>query len=166
MNLLKDPVVLICGAILLAGAAALVWALTRLFAKKGPSSSAPRSDSPDDMLAASLADATNFRDPLLSRVNVEPAAPSPASPVINREVAERLEAMTQRLAEMQSVLSKQSGAPGAAGAVGAASGAGMGQGFSPETIDKLMRIIGNVVQQVDILQKTLNIPKDSPKTGA
>ena len=41
----------------------------------------------------------------------------------------------------------------------------MGQGFSPETIDKLLKIIGNVVQQVDILQKNLNPSKEASGPG-
>ena len=45
----------------------------------------------------------------------------------------------------------------ASGATAAAGG--VGQGFSPETIDKLLKIIGNVIQQVDILQKNTDAPK-------
>lgn len=64
--------------------------------------------------------------------------------------------MTQRLAEMQNVLQKQSSAGGpASNAAG-----GVGQGFSPETIEKLLKIVGNVIQQVDILQKSFRIQRN------
>ena len=42
----------------------------------------------------------------------------------------------------------------------------VGQGFSPETIDKLLKIIGNVIQQVDILQKSVGPAKEGVPTAA
>jgi hypothetical protein len=85
-----------------------------------------------------------------------PPRPVPVAPAISQEVAERLDSMTQRLSEMQTVLQKQAAAPASTPA--ANSPGGVGQGFSPETIDKLLKIIGNVIQQVDVLQKSLKAP--------
>ena len=146
--LLTDPVVLICVGIIIVGIIALFWAIGKFRSMK----SLPRSPGGmnDDLLPSSpdLRD-IDFRAPSLSV-----QAPSAT---VSKDVADRLESMTQRLAEMQAVLTKQSSnAPGQAGAAG-----GVGQGFSPETIDKLLKIIGNVIQQVDILQKSVNGPKDA-----
>jgi len=95
-----------------------------------------------------------------SPVSSPPVAASASGTSVPKDVVERLETMNQRLAEMQSVLSKQ--------AVPAGPGAppGMGQGFSPETIDKLLRIIGNVVMQVEILQRSFNAAGEPGKAAA
>jgi hypothetical protein len=87
------------------------------------------------------------------------ASPAAVSPAATKEVADRLEMMNQRLSEMQAVLTKQTGgSPAPAGSVG--------QGFSTETVDKLMKIIGNVVMQVDILQKSLSVTKPAAPAQA
>lgn len=148
-SLLTDPVVLICGGIIIVGFFSLIWAVSK-FLRSGKTSEDKRS--PGSMPAPS-SDFLDIREAAL------PAVPTPRpSPAVSREVAERLESMTQRLAEMQAVLAKQSsGAPAdAAGAVG--------QGFSPETIDKLLKIIGNVMQQVDILHKSVSAHPAPPET--
>ncbi len=104
-----------------------------------------------------------------SSVGVSPVPPPAGG---NKEVAERLETMTQRLADMQQKLNEQlqinSGVSGSPSSVG--------QGFSPETVDKLLKIIGNVIQQVDVLQKAMTVSKEAtgsadgiapnPATGA
>ena len=61
-------------------------------------------------------------------------------------MASRLDNMTQKLSDMQIVLQRQ------------AAGAPAGTPLTPETIDKLLKIIGNVTQQVDVLQKSLGAP--------
>jgi hypothetical protein len=164
MTLLKDPIVLICGAIILVGFFALLWAISQLVSKKSARRGLQASGAADDSFPPLDQVDTDFRDPLVSRQEIARpvSAPGSGGPLVNREVADRLETMTQRLAEMQAVLTKQSGST----ASGGTAQPGVGQGFSPETIDKLLRIIGNVVQQVDVLQKSLNVPKDGTKTGA
>jgi len=148
--LLTDPVVLICGGIIVVGLFSLIWAVSKFF-RLGKASKDKRSAG--ETPAPLSSDFLDIREAPL------PAVPTPRpSPAVSREVAERLESMTQRLAEMQAVLAKQSsGAPAdAAGAVG--------QGFSPETIDKLLKIIGNVMQQVDILHKSVSAHPAPPET--
>jgi hypothetical protein len=150
-QLLKDPVVLICCGIIFLGLVVLLWAIGK-FRRLGEATSAI--NAADDLLSSSpsLPD-INFRT---TEASASPVAP--IAPAVSKEVADRLENMTQRLSEMQSVLMKQSAAASAPG--GAAGGAGaVGQGFSPETIDKLLKIIGNVIQQVDVLQKSIEPPK-------
>lgn len=148
---MKDPVVLICSGIVFVGLLGLVWAVTkfRRLMKLMPSGGKSVDRSPPaapDLLGFDL----GIRPP--------PAAPAPA---VTKDVADRLDSMSQRLAEMQAVLVKQSSA------ASADAGGAVGQGFSSETIDKLLKIIGNVVQQVDILQKSLNPSKETPaKPGA
>ena len=149
--LLSDPIVLISGGAILVGLIGLVWSMGvwRRMAK------VPEPAAGD--ILSQAAEARGFDlGPLPQRVVTPPPTPT-AAPPISRDVAERLDSMTQRLAEMQSVLLKSSAA--AAPEAGAPPG-GVGQGFSPETIDKLLKIIGNVVQQVDILQKSLNPAKE------
>jgi hypothetical protein len=154
-SLISDPVFLISGGILIAGLIAFFWAVGkfRRLAVEGMVS-----DSTDDLLPAApdLPD-IDFRAPVQqTRTSTFVPAPAPTS-TVSKDVAERLESMTQRLSEMQTVLLKQSAAASTAAPGGAPSG--VGQGFSPETIDKLLKIIGNVIQQVDILQKSTNVPK-------
>ncbi len=148
-SLLFDPVVWISAGVVLFGIIGFFWGVSRLRKLSSGAVEDPLLDS----LSGTAPDLGGpvFRPPLA----VTPSA-SPPLAGVSRDVAERLESMTQRLAEMQSVLTKQ--AVGA-GAPGAAPAGGVGQGFSPETIDKLLKIVGNVIQQVDILQKSLNIPK-------
>ena len=145
--LFTDPVVLISSGVILVGFVALLWAIGK-WKQMGSASSS--SGEVDHLIAATesapeLPD-IDFRPPELPiRSSVSSA------PAVSKDVADRLESMSQRLAEMQNVLMKQSAAP-----VGAGAASGVGQGFTPETIDKLLKIIGNVIQQVDILQKNLN----------
>ncbi len=149
--LLKDPVVLICSAIILMGMVGLFWAIGKF---RRMESAASASNSVEDLIAsaAPLPD-IEFRPP--ERGSRAPAA---ASPAVSKDVAERLESMSQRLSEMQTVLMKQSAGSSAPGGAGGAA-AGVGQGFSPETVEKLLKIIGNVIQQVDILQKNIDPSK-------
>ena len=146
--LLTDPVVLISAGVIFIGVIALFWAIGKM---KNLGTGASDRPAMDDLIASS---------PSLPDMDLRPSefssrAPMPAAPAVSKEVADRLETMSARLSEMQTVLMKQSAASaGGAGASGA-----VGQGFSPETIDKLLKIIGNVMQQVDVLQKSLNLTK-------
>ena len=144
--LLSDPVVLICSGIIFIGLISLFWAISKFRSLK----SAPAQAWPADSLGLTLPQ----RGKELAAALTPPSVP-PSSPAMNREVVERLESMTQRLTEMQSVLMKSPGSSGTDPVAG-----GVGQGFSPETIDKLLKIIGNVMQQVDILQKSMSPAKE------
>jgi len=142
----KDPVILICSGIIFFGLLGLIWAVAkfRRLMKLVPAKGIPAEEplpKAHDLLGFDL----GIKPPI--------SVPSPA---VTKDVAERLDSMTQRLAEMQSVLAKQSSA------ASVDAGGAVGQGFSPETIDKLLKIIGNVIQQVDILQKSLNPAKETP----
>jgi hypothetical protein len=158
MSLLTDPVVLICCGVVVVGTIVLFWAIGK-YRRMG---SAVLDLGPtDDLLpkAPALPD-LDFPPPTIptrAPASAPPVVPVATSPGVSKDVADRLENMTQRLSEMQTVLMKQSTASQAAG--GAPAAGGVGQGFSPETIEKLLKIIGNVIQQVDILQKNLNISK-------
>lgn len=149
-NLLTDPVVLVCSGIILLGLIALVWAIKK-FQQTPSAAGQPQFDS--FSLPVQDHPRQEFRAPVFSE-----APSSSGSPAVTKEVSARLDSMTQRLAEMQSVLQRQTSG-GGTGAIGGAAG-GVGQGFSPETVEKLLKIIGNVIQQVDILQKSLNGSKE------
>jgi len=145
--LLTDPVVLISAGVIFIGVIALFWAIGKM---KSWSSESSEMSPADDLVAS---------PPPLPDMDIRPPefstrAPVASAPAVSKDVADRLETMSARLAEMQTVLMKQSAAPVGGGAAG-----GVGQGFSPETIDKLLKIIGNVMQQVDVLQKSLNLTK-------
>jgi hypothetical protein len=147
-SLLTDPIVLICAAIIILGVFGFLWGVSR-FRKIAKLSS---EDIPaDDVFPIAATPLESDLRPSPVRAPVTPPVTS-STPAVSREVADRLESMTQRLSEMQTVLMKQSGGGGASAA------GGVGQGFSPETIDKLLKIVGNVIQQVDILQKSLTPP--------
>jgi hypothetical protein len=142
-----DPVILICSGIILVGIFGLFWAVGKF--RRASSS----------LSAAGPSDDLGLTGPDLREIDFRAPGSVASSPPVSKDVAARLDSMTQRLTEMQSVLMKQSSGAGAPGVGGAAAG-GVGQGFSPETIDKLLKIIGNVIQQVDILQKSMTVPKD------
>lgn len=159
MNLnLTDPVLLICGGILIAGFLSLLWALLKLFRR--PASDADESEVLEEMPASEPARAEEATlHALRERGARQAGGPASSSPSeISRETADRLETMSRRLAEMQAVLTQQASqsqaGPPAAGTVE--------QSFSPETIDKLLKIIGNVIQQVDVLQNSLNAAPNKP----
>jgi hypothetical protein len=152
-SVLTDPVILISTGIVVFSFLFLYWAIRKLWGNKTPAAPAP-----GEGLEAPAAVTDDFTASDLG-IYREPPAPAAAAPAAGKEMTERLDDMTLRLAEMQSVLTKQASSPVPAGA---ASSTGFGQGFSPETIDKLLKIIGNVIQQVDILQKSLNLTKETP----
>jgi len=159
--LLKDPVVLVCVGVLLFGMVALLWAIARILPKKSKEFSDPMiGDLPAEPMDRAVEEAL-FRDPLAAPALRPEPARSPVSVPANANVADRLEQMSMRLAEMQSVLSKQ-----AQPAAGSGNAGSIGQGFSPETVDKLLKIIGNVSQQVDILQKALNVSSGENKPNS
>jgi len=157
-SVVTDPVVLICSGVLLIGFLSLVWMIAK-FIRLLKSEPAAKTRADDLAPAAADRSGLDFGIPPLRSTPFSVSVPSPApSPAVSKEVADRLDGMTQRLAEMQALLSRQ--ASSATSDPSAQAGA-MGQGFSPETIDKLLKIIGNVVQQVDILQKNLNPSKET-----
>jgi hypothetical protein len=171
----QDPlIVALLGGIFFCSAI-LFWLVGKL--KKKPSALSPDWAAPragaEPPAPTSLLD-ENLRSPFAvpdvaepkAEVRIEPGRPAAAAPMtgrpgaalaMSREVADRLEGMNQRLVEMQAVLMRQTGssAPAQAGAAVHS----VGQGLTPETIDKLLKIIGNVMQQVDVLQKGLTPAK-------
>ncbi len=167
-----DPILFICIGILLIGFVFIVWAIGKLRQKQGevkPGAESLEDDAPmtdADLGLDPLSEPDMLRDapklePVPFKIDVKEPRTPPASPAATKEVAERLEAMTQRLAEMQSLLNKQNAAT-----IASPANAPIGQGFSSETIDKLLKIIGNVIQQVDILQKAMNVTKDPGSSAA
>jgi len=160
---LSDPVVLICSGIFLIGFFTFFWAIAK-FRRLLKSTSASTA-SFDDILSpsADMSGLNRGTPPVRSSSFSTPVSAGGSSTVVSKEVSDRLDGMTQRLAEMQALLNRQaSTAPSDPSAHAGA----MGQGFSPETIDKLLKIIGNVVQQVDILQKNLNPAREGPGAKA
>lgn len=171
-QIFPDPMVGALLAIILFGLAFLVWAIGKL--RQGTESSEEETLLPAESdvetplsgdgnlsqvlesLDKSVAHAPVQEEPKVTP-SIPPGAPkgelkgvSPTGNVPAKEMLDRLDNMTQRLAEMQTVLSQQANASPAT-----ASGTPSGHGFPPEAIDKLLKIIGNVTQQVDILQKGL-----------
>lgn len=148
-----DPVILICSGVLLVGILSLIWAIAkfRRLLKAEPPAKAPYDgvlSTAPDLRGLDLEVAPIRSSPLPSPLPAGPAA------TVSKDVSDRLDGMTQRLAEMQMLLAKQATSDPSAQA------SSLGQGFSPETIDKLLKIIGNVIQQVDILQKNVNLAKE------
>lgn len=166
---LADPLVIICAVVLLIGFAFMVWAIGKL--RKKPASNVENDldlapESPVNEMPFMAPQDRGLRDEPVSRAPLRPATPvaPAANPAATKEVADRLDLMSQRLADMQDVLSKQ--AASATPQIGAAPGGPLGQGFSPETVDKLLKIIGNVIQQVDVLQKNLDLKPAAPAASS
>ncbi|OGR90033.1 MAG: hypothetical protein A2992_00585 [Elusimicrobia bacterium RIFCSPLOWO2_01_FULL_59_12] len=135
----KDPAVLIPIGTILVGIAFFFWAMGKLFKKTTPSEggldefAAPPEG--DGLFNPSSSESSESYPPF--------AAPTPPPTAIGKEMADRLDGMSQKLNDMQSVLQRQSTMTAA------------GAPLTPETIDKLLKIIGNVTQQVDLLQRSL-----------
>src|SRR5579863_648498 len=148
---IHDPVLLISVGIILLGFAFLIWAIGKLRQKAPPADSMDflgRSPTP------SPADEFFGTEPPAARTAPEPpvaaptrstplAKPEPAAPAFSKEMVDRLDGMSQRLSEMQGVLQRQANAP-----------VGVSTPLTPEAVDKLLKIIGSVTQQVDILQRS------------
>jgi hypothetical protein len=147
----KDPAILIPLGVLLIGLILFVWGIGKLFKKDTSDIETPFL--PEDFPPPTPAE-DQWSTPPLSEP--EPAfRPQPAAratgetSVPNKEMVDRLDTMSQRLNDMQSVLQKQTSAPS-------------GTALTAETIDKLLKIIGNVTQQVDLLQRSLGAPGSAP----
>jgi hypothetical protein len=176
----SDPILLICTGVIIIGIVYLVWAIGKwrqlsTVAETSESLEPNETGSPEtvslpaldlDLPKAEKPEPEYTPAPAPTKPSViiptsapntafsSPATASSAAPApVNKEVADRLEMMGQRLAEMQALLNKQLQATPAT--IGAPPSGMMGQGFSPESIDKLLKIIGNVVQQVEILQRSI-----------
>ncbi|MFA5975951.1 MAG: hypothetical protein WC859_07265 [Elusimicrobiota bacterium] len=167
-----DPIFLSCVGVLLAGCVSLLWALSKLIVKK-PKAETTDSTGLDDIPILTDADPAQLvraEESTLqalrergARQSLSPVVPvsSAVGPVAGKEVADRLDAMAQRLTEMQTVLSQQAGQAAASlSTLGAAP-----RSFSPETVDKLLKIVGNVIHQVDLLQSSLNTSQSKSAPG-
>src|SRR5690348_17734640 len=95
--LLTDPVVLITSAIILVGLVALFWAIGKFRRLSSATMDLP----PDDLLPPSsdLPSLDFGIPPLNPRMSMATPPPSSAAPAVSKDVADRLESMTQRLAE-------------------------------------------------------------------
>src|SRR5258708_900313 len=99
---LTDPVVLTCGGIILVGIFGLFWAIGKF----------RRIESPAVTSSDTLGDFASVT-PNLGTIDFRAqsptfASPAVSSPTVSKDVAARLDSMTQRLTEMQTVLMKQS----------------------------------------------------------
>jgi len=162
--ILQDPAVLIATGVILIALVPLFWAFGRLF-KKAPSSDeelfageSPDLSKTDDLFGARPPVRQEPLPPTYPEFSVAPprdsrsATPAPSAPT--KEMVERLDSMSQRLNDMQVVLQRQS------------TGAAAGTPMSMETIDKLLKIISNVTQQVDQLQRSMGVTPAAPASGA
>jgi len=137
---LQDPIIWGVAGFAFVCFAGFIWSAAKLFKKT------TRGAPLEDLLAGAA------RDPA-QPFDISSAAPLEGEPAAGKkgggpaqDVLGRLDTMTQRLSEMQGVLSKQMGTGGPAGG---------GQSLTPETVDKLLKIVGSVMQQVDVLQRGL-----------
>jgi len=130
MNVLwTDPVVLTAGGFLFVGIILFFWGAKRLFSRGRNSDPA---ETPIEL------EITSANDLPFSR----PAATLPLAEQVNKEMATKLESMTQRLAEMQTLLNKQNAVSSA-------------PALAPDTLDKMINNVNTVIQQVDLLQKSV-----------
>jgi len=138
----QDPVVWAAGGVIALGLFLLVWTLRSLL-----KSSAPKVVplSLDDVPAA-------FPDlpPTPADLPFVSAANEPEP--VNKVMAEKLSLMTQRLADMQVQLNRQTAA------LSAASSAAL----PPEALDKMILVVNTVIHQVDSLQKSLEGASPNP----
>jgi cell division protein FtsN len=150
----QDPAFLIPIGIIILGVILLLWAIGKLF-KKAPSA---EEFAVQDSLLPPAGNNELFGDMTPpAPVAVRPPTPireKETGPAVNKEMVDRLDTMAQRLSDMQTVLQRQAGAVPA------------GSPLTPETIDKLLKIIGNVTQQVDALQRSLGVTPTTPAPAA
>jgi hypothetical protein len=160
-----DPAISISVGVILIGFAFLIWAIGKLRQKPStePIDDLGLSDLPapppkDPLFETEISPPVDIVSPPEPEIPRErfsrsepPTAPEPTAPPVNKEMVERLDAMSQRLTEMQTVLQRQVSSPA-------------GASLTADTLDKLLKIIGNVTLQVDILQRSLGAtPSASPK---
>jgi hypothetical protein len=149
---LQDPTILIPAGVLLIGIVLFIWGLGKLFKKTPPPEDSLYADLPPLNTEESFASTAtpDVPEPVFTpppRAEA-PAKPAPGPAVPSKEMVDRLDNMSQRLNDMQGVLQKQASAAA-------------GTALTAETIDKLLKIIGNVTQQVDLLQRSLGAPPAS-----
>src|SRR5579862_7033171 len=100
---LTDPIVLLCSGIILIGLFGLVWAIGKF---RGLSSATAGPGPMDAGTSSGISDLRGM-DFGISPLPTRAMAPPPPAPALSKDMADRLESMTQRLAEMQSLLNKQ-----------------------------------------------------------
>jgi len=170
-----DPLVIICSSVIVIGLIFLFWAAGKLMTRGPqvsdidlPEEERPENDAELDLPPLEiLPERPDEKEPLeVLKPSAPPPPPAPtvlAAPLApTKEVSEKLASMAQRLTEMQAVLNRQAAAPKPALSVNPS----MGQGFSSETVEKLLKIIGNVIQQIDLLQKSLDVPAGGGEAAA
>src|SRR5258708_6778000 len=164
---LQDPAVLIPVGVILLGTILFIWAAGKLFKKKAPVEEFSLGD-PDAAAGGGGQDMFNTprepepeparttlpdfgTPPIATRPPLDARVPAPAA---NKEMVDRLDTMAHRLSDMQTALHRQAGATPS------------GSVLTPETIDKLLKIISNVTQQVDVLQRSLGATPTAPTAAA
>ncbi len=134
-----------CLSVLTFGLVLLIYLIGKL--KQSSNAPAPyiKSPSPAAMFPFAKketeAPVIDFSPPSNRASDFQATAPVPTA-VSPDVITDRLDTMVQRLGDMQNMLLRQANQPTPAG-------------LPPETIDKLLKIIGNVVQQIDVLQKNM-----------
>jgi hypothetical protein len=144
-EIIMDPQVLGAGGVILVGLILLFWAIGKLLNAKAAPAKEVEFELPLPRSGRPLSVVTPEANPFIANV---PLMPAPPAPVANRAVLDKVDLIAQRLVDMQMLLNKQLTAPAAMPGAGSAPG-----GLSPETLDKLIKITGSVVEQVELLQK-------------
>ena len=150
-----DPAVMISVGVIFVGFGLLIWAINKL-RQKAPHQEARDFLNPRSSKASAVDDLFTGRSVDRGTASFSEFAPSPEAPpaksrpplpAINKEMMERMDAMTQRLSDMQNLLQRQANNPAAAGTT-----------LTAEAIDKLLKIIGNITQQIDFLHRSMGPP--------
>lgn len=141
-NLLMDPVVWIAAGIILVNFVLIVWAAKRMLA---PSTGSKREQP------------LPFAPPSVESLNVlpleTPPPPLPVAPMsspVTRELQDKVDLISQRLVDMQMMLNKQLSTPSVV------SGTAAVAPIPPETIDRLLKIVAQVIPQVEALQRSMD----------
>ena len=173
-ELLKDPVVLGAGCVILVGLILLIWAIRKLAKGSTPAAPAALDDfefqlpprpapmpaappPPPPTVTRPLSVVTPEANPFVAAAPPAPAAPPPA---VSRDVLDKVDLISQRLVDMQMLLNKQLSASSAT------QGGGGALSLSPDMLEKLVNLMGNVVQQVEILQKSMSGAAEAPAANA
>lgn len=163
--LLKDPVVLGAGCVILVGFILFVWAIRKLMGGSSAAASPandfefqlpprPVTPTPPPPTARPLSVVSPETNPFANAAPPAQAAP----PAVSRDVLDKVDLISQRLVDMQMLLNKQLSASSAT------QGGGGALSLSPDMLEKLVKLMGSVVEQVEVLQK--NMSGAAPETHA
>ena len=142
-DLLMDPVVLGCVAVIGVGFVLLVMAIRAV--RKPSMTKQPAKEVDFPILRANPVEPLSVVSPDVNPFSANAVVPPPVA-VANKDVLMKVDLISQRLVDMQMILNKQ---------MTAAAAQRGNPGVSPDVLDKLIKITANVAQQVDILQKSM-----------